>query len=57
MGKPDDMAATGRKFDVEAEAQRGKMEEAAASKPARRDGSKEPNAGGGNRESGDRKGR
>lgn len=54
---PQATQAENRKVDVKAEAQRSKMAEATASKPEFREGSKEPNAGGGNREKGDRKGR
>lgn len=57
MSKPENPKGENRAFDVQAEAQRSKMDAATPSKPKNREGSREPNAGGGNRESGDREGR
>lgn len=57
MTKPDDKKAGDTKFDVQAEAQKQKMDVAAIKHANKIPGNTEPNAGGVNREAGDRKAR
>ena len=58
MTKQDlDKQATDTKFNVQAEAQKQKMDHAATKHANKIRGNTEPNAGGANREAGDRKAR
>jgi len=58
MTKQDlDKQATDTKFNVQAEAQKRKMDQAATKHANKIPGNTEPNAGGANREAGDRKAR